>query len=73
MISTIKLRRNRQSLLARFMNKEMGFGFSDDPYIQYHLYSGNAADMTERLDKGLLQKQVEKSAGGIALFLYKEK
>ncbi|MBA4701369.1 MAG: LysR family transcriptional regulator [Ruminococcus sp.] len=24
------------------------------PYIQYHLYSGNAADVTERLDKGLL-------------------
>lgn len=26
----------------------------EHPHIQYHLYSGNAADVTERLDKGLL-------------------
>lgn len=26
----------------------------EHPHIQYHLYSGNASDVTERLDKGLL-------------------
>lgn len=27
---------------------------ADHPHIRYHLYSGNAEDVTERLDKGLL-------------------
>lgn len=37
-------------LIARVVKKLQ----EDHPHIQYHLYSGNADDVTERLDKGLL-------------------
>lgn len=37
-------------LIAKVVKKLQG----EHPHIQYHLYSGNAGDVTERLDKGLL-------------------
>ena len=36
----------------------------EHPRLRFHLYSGNAEDVTERLDKGLLGLRAADSAGG---------
>ncbi len=40
------------------------------PHIQYHLYSGNADDVTERLDKGLLDFGIIVGAANIQKYDY---